>query len=84
MLIEANSVYPDETTRNEQTYQDIHYLPFCSWILTDTPTFNRGFVQIQRQKSPLRKLRDEQVNLTVLVSTDLFAFKMLTISTVIV
>ena len=57
----ANSVDPDEMAHNEPSHQDLHYLPFCSWILIDIPILNSWFDQIQRWRIPPHKLRGETV-----------------------
>ena len=44
--IYVNSVDPDETARNEPSHQDLHCLPFCLSVKTETPIFNNGTVQI--------------------------------------
>ena len=57
----ANSVDPDETALNEPSHQDLHCLPFCYYLLTETPICNNVCVQIQRWKSPFQKLKGDMV-----------------------
>ena len=57
----ANSADPDETAHNEPSHQDLHCLPFCYRVLTETPVCNSGCIQIWRWKSPLQELRGERV-----------------------
>ena len=59
MVTFANSVDPDETARNIRIHTVCH--SFCYWLLTETPIYNNGYVQIQRWKSPFQKLRYERV-----------------------
>ena len=55
-------VNPDETARDEPSHQDLHFLPFRFWFLTETPICTSGRVQIQGRKNPLQKLKGERVN----------------------
>ena len=47
----------------EKILLSTHCLLFSSRFLTDI--FNKGGVQIQRRKTPLQKVRDERVKLSV-------------------
>ena len=53
----ANSADPDETARDEPSYQDIHDIPFCLIFFTETPICNNGCVRVQRLNSPCQKLQ---------------------------
>ena len=57
----ANSADPDEMAHNKPSHQDLHCLPFCFRVLTETPIPNNGYVQILRWNSPHQKLRGERV-----------------------
>ena len=58
----ANSIAPDEMTRNEPSHQDLHYLPICLMILNNKKTIdNNGHDQKSRRKSSLQKLKAERV-----------------------
>ena len=47
--------------------KDLNCLPFSSRFLTGIHICNSGCVQIQRQKSPLQKLRDERIIFFILL-----------------
>ena len=66
----ANSADPDETARNEPSHQDLHCLPFCFSVYTETPLFNEGPAQIQRWKRPLQELGGERVNVVRVLDAD--------------
>ena len=50
---------------NEPSHQDQYCMPCSYWVLTQTHICNNGCVQINRWKSPFRKLGDERVKDTV-------------------
>ena len=70
----TNSVYLDETTRNEPSHQDLLCFPFRMIYLlfiylfrTDDPSMHPFKIQIQEWNSPFQKLREERVKQETLI-----------------
>ena len=61
--LRVNSANPVESAFDEPYHHDLLSLPFFSSFTTDTPISYIGFVQIQRWRSPLQKVRVERLNL---------------------
>ena len=50
---------------DKPSHQNLHCLHLFFSVLTETPVFTNGTVQIQRWKSPLQKLRGGRVKVCV-------------------
>ena len=60
----ANSVDPDEMARNEPSHQDLPCLSFCVDFCLTLPICYNGYVQIQRRKNSIQKLKGEVLSFT--------------------
>ena len=61
LTLSAPSIYANRVGLAEMSHQDQHNLTNCSRFLTAIPIYYNGHVKIQRQKSPLQKIRCERV-----------------------
>ena len=58
----ANGIDPDEMAHNEPSHQDLHFLPFCSWILTGTPFATVDMSKFKAGRGHFRNLRVKELD----------------------